>query len=306
MARRMRKKLRNDLVAACFLAPNIIGFLVFLLLPVIASGVLSFMQWDLLTEPSFVGLENYHNLLGGTRTDAGWSANDPRFWKYLYNTLFLMLGVPLNMAGSLALAILLNQRIRLAVFFRTLYFLPTMCVPVAIFLLWRWLYDPDFGLLNWALSTVGIPGPAWLANVHWAKPALILVGLWAGIGGYNMILYLAGLQNIPRSLYEAADLDGASAWQKFLHITWPLLSPTTFFILIMSIIAGFQGGFEIAYMMTRGGPAGSTTTISYYLYNHAYEWFNMGYAASIAWVLFALVLLVTLLSWKYGGRRVHY
>jgi multiple sugar transport system permease protein len=301
-----KTKLRNDLVAAAFLAPNIIGFLLFTLVPVAASGVLSFMSWDLLTPPEYVGLENFRALLGFTHDKTGFVANDPEFWKYLYNTLFLMIGVPFSMAGSLCLALLLNNKLRGRVIFRTLYFLPSMCVPVAVFLLWRWIYDPDYGLFNWLLAMIDIKGPAWLSSIHWAKPALIQVSIWAGVGGYNMILYLAGLQNISGELYEAATIDGASPWQRFRHITWPLLTPTTFFILIMSIIGGFQGGFEAAYMMTRGGPAGSTTTLGYYIYSNAFDWFNMGYAAAISWVLFMLVFIVTLINWKYGGRRVQY
>jgi multiple sugar transport system permease protein len=298
---------RNGLIAAAFLAPSIVGFLAFTLIPVVVSGALSLFEWDLITAPKFVGLLNFANLLGFTHDETGrLVAKDPRFWQYLYNTLFLMLGIPLTMAGSLGLAIVLNRRMRFAVALRTIYFIPSMCVPIAVFLLWKWLLDGDYGLLNHLLARVGIAGPSWLASPSWAKPAIILVGVWAGIGGYNMILYLAGLQNIPRDLYEAATIDGAGTWQQFRHITWPMLTPTTFFILVMSVIGGFQGGFEAAYMMTRGGPAGSTTTIGYYIYNQAYEWFNMGYAAAISWVLFVLVLGMTLLNWKYGGRRVHY
>ncbi|MCX7018413.1 MAG: sugar ABC transporter permease [bacterium] len=303
----MTRTSRNGLIAAAFLAPSIAGFLAFTLVPVITSGALSFFEWDLITAPRFIGIENYTKLLGFVRDDAGrLAASDPRFWFYLYNTLFLMLAIPLSMSGSLALALALNRRVAFAVGLRTIYFIPSMCVPVAVFLLWKWLLDGDYGLLNYLLARVGVKGPAWLASPGWAKPAIILVSMWAGIGGYNMILYLAGLQNIPRDLYEAATIDGAGAWRQFRHITWPLLTPTTFFVLVMSVIGGFQGGFEAAYMMTRGGPAGSTTTIGYYIYNQAYEWFNMGYAAAISWILFLLVLGVTLLNWKYGGRRVHY
>lgn len=305
-SRPKRRRWRIELIALCFLLPNIVGFMVFTFLPVLASAVLSFMEWDLISAPRFVGLENYRELLWGVWTDSGWQANDGRFWYYLYNTLFLMIGIPLNIAGSLALAILLNRKLPGRVFFRTIFFLPTMCVPVAVFLVWQWILAPDFGLMNWFLSLFGVEGPAWLGSTYWAKPAIILVTFWAGVGGYNMILYLAGLQGIPSGLYEAAEIDGAGPWARFLHITWPMLTPTTFFILIMSVIGGFQGGFEAAYMMTRGGPTGSTTTLSYYIYNHAFEWFNMGYAAAIAWFLFALVFLVTLANWRYGGRLVHY
>lgn len=305
-SRPRRRRWRPELIALCFLLPNIIGFMIFTFLPVLASAVLSFMDWDLLSAPRFIGLENYRNLLWGAWSDGAWQANDRRFWYYLYNTIFLMIGIPVGIAGSLALAILLNRKFRGRVFFRTIFFLPTMCVPVAVFLVWQWILAPDFGLMNWFLSLFGIQGPSWLGSTAWSKPSIILVTFWAGVGGYNMILYLAGLQGIPPGLYEAAEIDGAGPWAKFRHITWPMLTPTTFFITVMSVIGGFQGGFEAAYMMTRGGPTGSTTTLSYYIYNHAFEWFNMGYAAAIAWFLFALVFLVTLANWRYGGRLVHY
>ncbi|MCK4271387.1 sugar ABC transporter permease, partial [bacterium] len=166
--------------------------------------------------------------------------------------------------------------------------------------------NPDFGLFNTFLANIGIKGPDWLSSITWAKPALIIMGLWGAIGGYNMILYLAALKGVPPELYEAADIDGASRWQKFRHVTWPMITPTTFFIFIMAVIGGFQGYFMAAYIMTGGGPAGATTTMSYYIYNNAFQWFKMGYAASIAWFLFILVFIATLINWKYGGKLVHY
>lgn len=300
------KKLKQFAVAACFLLPNFAGFLVFTFLAVLASLGLSFTQWDLLTPPKWVGLSNFKAILGFSKIEGHWTANDPAFWKYLYNTVYLMAGIPIGMAGSLLLAIGLNRKIRGAVALRTIYFLPTVCVPVAIFLLWRWIYSPDYGLLNLLLNRIGIESIPWLNSTRWAKPALILTGLWASIGGYNMILYLAGLQNIPRHYYEAAVIDGANGWQQFRHITWPLLAPTTFFIFTISLIWGFQGGFEAAYMMTGGGPAGSTMTLMYYIYNNAFEWSKMGYAATIAWILFLFVFILTLINWRFGGRHVHY
>jgi len=297
---------RDNLAASIFLSPNAIGFFIFSFLPVIAVLLLSFMEWDLVTAPKYVGLANYKKILGFTCTEGTIEFNDPSFWKYFYNTIFLMLGVPLSMFGSLVLAILFNKKVRFSNFFRTIYFIPSMCVPVAVFLLWRWILASDIGLLNQLLSKIGIIGPDWLTDAQWTKPAMILVGLWAGIGGFNMLLYLAALQEIPRELYEAADIDGAGSFQKFLRITWPMLTPATFFIFITSVISGFQGGFEVAYMMTRGGPAGASTTISYYIYDNAYQWFNMGYAAAIACVLLVIVFTVTLFNWRYGGRQVHY
>ena len=256
---------------------------------------LSFFEWDLFTSPRFVGLHNFAVLM-----------RDRDFWYYGFNTLFLMLAIPVNMLGSLLLAMVMNRKLRGIVVFRTIYFLPSIVAGVGTYLLWRWIYNPDYGLINAVLRAVGIEGPKWLQSITWAKPALMFMGFWTVVGGYNMILYLAALQGVSPELYEAADIDGGNPWQKFWAITWPLVSPTTFFIFTMSIIGGLQGGFEQALVMTGGGPAGATTTIGYYIYNHAFAWNHMGYAAAIAWVLFAAVFAVTLLNWRFGGKIVHY
>ncbi len=302
-----------------FILPNFLGFLTFTLLPVLASLCLSFVKWDVVrpvNTAQFVGLGNFKHLLGFHLENGLIVANDTEFWYYVYNTLFLMLGIPVSIFSSLFLALVMNQRLRGIVFYRAVFFLPTVCPAIAVCLLWQWIYNGEWGLLNQALAPVynfvnSLFGthwrpPQWLTNPQTAKPAFILLGLWAGIGGYNCILYLAGLQQIPQELYEAADLDGANWWHKLRHVTWPMLSPTTFFIAIMSVIHGFQGGFTTAYIMTQGGPAGATTTIVYYIYNQGFRYFHMGYAASIAWVLFVVVFVATLINWKYGGRRVTY
>ncbi|MCK4625863.1 MAG: sugar ABC transporter permease, partial [Phycisphaerae bacterium] len=218
----------------------------------------------------------------------------------------------------------LNQKLRGMVLFRALFFLPSITAGIGTMLLWMWLLNPDFGIINSVLSNIygalawmadlvgwtwaswAVVRPAWLQDVNWAKPSLIMMGLWGSMGGMNMILYLAALQNVPPALYEAAKIDGAGAWQRFWKITWPMVSPTTFFIFIMSIIGGFQGGFQQAHIMTDGGPAGSTTTIGFYIYQNAYMWFKMGYAASIAWLLFLIVLVLTLINWHASKRFVHY
>jgi len=250
--------------------------------------------------------QNFRDLLGWFHDEDGLHAADPRFWKYLWNTVFLMMAIPVQMGASLFLALVLNQRIRGRVLFRAIFYLPTVCAGVGLMLLWMWIYNPDFGLINAILHRLGLPGPPWLKGYHWAKPSIMIMNVWGGMGGTAMILYLAGLQNIPPALYEAARIDGAGPWQRFRYITLPMLAPTTFFIFITSVIGGFQGGFDAAYVMTRGGPDGATTTINYYIFNHAFQWFNMGYAAAIAVVLFFLVFIVTLINWKYGGRKVHY
>lgn len=295
-----------------FLMPNFVGFLVFVLLPVAASLVLSFCDWHVFNDPGprLAGFANYAKLI--TSRD---------FWYYTYNTAFLMLGVPIGMGLSLALALILNKGIRAIRLFRMIYFLPTVSAGVAVLVLWMVMYNPNYGLVNAMLLKLGIEGPNWLAGgvqvgflskfgidpmCYWSKIALTLMGLWGGAGGYNMILYLAGLQGINPELYEAADVDGATPWHKFRHITWPMLSPTTFFIFIMSLISGFQGGFEAAYVMTQGGPEGSTTTISYQIFQELYIRNQAGYASAIAWFLFAVVFILTMLSWRFGGKVVHY
>lgn len=300
----MRKRLPPDLLPAiCFLLPNFVGFLLFTTWPVIASMLLSFCSWDLLSPPRWVGLENFSQLLGFHARPGGWAPNDPGFWKYLGNTLFMLISLPFNMAGSLFLAILLNQKIRFTYFYRLIFFLPTVLSGIAIFFLWRWMYNPDYGLVNQLLAQVGVKGPAWLADPHWSKPALMLMGAWIAIGGTSMLLYLAALQGISPELYEAARIDGANHWQQFRAVTWPSVAPVTFFIFTMGLINGLQAGFEAAYVMTQGGPAGSTTTIGYYIYTKAYVDFEMGYASAIAWSLFVMILFITLFNWKLGGKR---
>jgi len=297
----LKSSTKEALAGYAFLLPNLIGFLAFTSIPVFASFALAFFKWDLLSPPVYVGMENFSQLM-----------KDTYFYQYCWNTIYLMIGIPIGMLGSLAIAMSMNAKIKGIVFFRTAYFLPTISSGVAIFVLWRLIYNPDFGLFNFMIRSFGdllnIPlnGPNWLTDEAWAKPALIIMGLWQTIGGHNMILYLAALQGIPRDLYEAADIDGANGWAKFLHITWPMISPTTFFIAIMSIIGGFQSGFDAAFIMTGGGPNGSTTTIMYYIYNNAFQWFNMGYAAAISWFLFVVIFIFTIFYWRVGGKTVHY
>jgi len=298
-------KRRTELrVALLFLLPNFAGFLLFTLWPVIASAILSFTYWDLLSPPRWAGFDNYERLLGFHSTPLGWQANDRYFWYYLGNTLFLMLGLPVNMAGSLALALVLNRKLTFSWGYRLIFFLPSILSGVAIFYLWKWIYNPDFGLFNQLLAQAGLEGPKWLTDIHWSKPSLMIMGFWLHVGGHSMLLYLAALQGVSPELYEAAAIDGASRWQTFRAVTWPAVAPVTFFIFVMGFIGGLQGGFEMAYIMTNGGPAGSTTTIGYYIYTNAYVYFKMGYAAAVAWVLFLLVLAVTLVNWRFGSRNL--
>lgn len=291
-------RVKDTLGCYAFLMPNIVGFLAFTLGPVIAAVLLSFCRWDLISGTSgitWVGLSNYRELL-----------HDPEFWHFMSNTMFFMLAVPLSMVGSLLLAIALNQKLTGVTVFRTVFFLPSMCVPVAVYLLWQWIFNGDCGMINRFLAVFGIAGPKWLLTPMLAKCSVMIAGLWMSIGGANMILYLAGLQGVPRDLYEAAEIDGANPVQKFFSVTWPMLTPTTFFVFIMSIIGGLQGNFEGPYMMTKGGPAGATTTIMYYIYNNAFAFFKMGYASAIACVLFAIILIATLINWRFIEGRIGY
>lgn len=347
-----------------FLAPNFLGFVAFGLVPLLLSLAGSFTTWSL--RPSvplkFVGWNNYVELLG-----------DRNFYFYLYNTGYLMLAMPVGVAGSLTLAVLLNQQLKFkrarwqprlaitavvvtlavagglwvtgspslayvmlalgvlsalgflfgSVSYRTFFYLPHFTAGAATIILWTQLYNPNYGLINqwldqfmdhppgWLTSTKSLlgflPWPAHFNNGGFglgAREAMMIMGIWGAIGGNTMLLYLAGLSNIPPELYEAADIDGASAWQRFRHVTWPQLAPTTFFVLVMGVIGGLQGGFEQARLMTEGGPAGTTTTVSYYIYTQGFERLDLGYGAAVAWVLFVIILAVTLVNWKYGSQRV--
>lgn len=438
-----RRMLREDTAAAvAFLAPSLFGFLAFVLIPVLFSLVMAFTNWDLTyREPfAFVGLDNFRSLL--------WGEESLQFWKYFLNTLYLMMGLPVSIAGSLALALLIHRPIRIgwgragrfwmglvclavgavvawllagmgladtafwvavvaltaglgawagAVFFRTMFYLPHVTAGVAMFILWKNLYNPDFGLINeilrnfigisvrtarslpavvslsmegliavamlwaivriwrraisesegmsvwvlfrsilltlaavmaagllaaalWLLPAAGrVELPGWLLSVEnlwglsperialdWrffglgARDALVFMGIWMAVGGSNMLLYLAGLGQVPEELYDAAAVDGAGRWPTFRHVTWPALAPTTFLVLVISLAAGFQGGFEQARVMTGGGPAGTTVTLGYYIYLTGFQEFRLGMASAISWLMFAVVFGMTLLAWRHG------
>lgn len=293
----MTRRENNWPTALLFLAPNFLGFLTFMALPIVFSLVMAFTNWQM-TEAmpiKFVGLANFIDLL-----------TDPRFWKFFGNTLYLMMGIPFGIAGSLFLAIILSQKLRGIVLFRTMFYLPTITSGVALFILWKAIFNPDFGPLNTLLSAIfdalglNIKPPDWLLSITWAKPAIMLMGIWTAVGGTNMLLYLAGISNIPPELYEAAQIDGAGRWAMFRHVTWPQLAPTTFFIVVMSAIGGLQGGFEQARVMTRGGPAESTVTLGYYIYQKGFEEYQLGYASAVAWLMFLLIFIMTLINWKFG------
>lgn len=287
-----RSRIREALAGYLFLTPNLLGFLAFSLIPIIASIMLTFSRWNLASPPKFIGLKNYSYLI-----------NDELFWKYLLNTFYYAgLTVPLTIFVGFFLAYLLNRKIRGVVFFRTIYFLPSDTLIVAVAVIWSWLYNADFGLFNYVLGKLGIQGPNWLQSRTWAMPAIIIMGVWKG-SGYAMLIYLAGLQGIPEEYYEASEIDGAGWWQQIRFITVPLIFPTTFFILVTSTIGAIQG-FDQFYVMTRGGPAGATTTLVYYIFQNAFEWFNMGYAATAAAALFVIIMTITLLQWRFSKHSI--
>ncbi len=388
--------------ALLFLAPNLAGFLIFVALPVGFSLVMAFTNWDLIERApfQFVGLDNFRRML----FDRG--SNEFReFWKFLVNTLYLMLGLPVSVAGSLFLAVLLSEPLRcgsprarllllsgaalvagggvvvctlaggatvglilaitggtamIAIAFnrvglRTLFYLPFFTTGVAQYILWKLMFRPDIGPINnviravadaggalfdgvgkllgrgWGLGAiaewfhaVAASPPEWLGSTAnllmldpqtglpgggefglGARDAIVIMGVWATVGGNNLLLYLAGLANVPQDLYEAAMIDGAGRWRTFWSVSWPQLAPTTFFIVIMSIIGGLQGGFEQARVMTEGRPADTTVTLGYYIYNQAFQEFQLGYASAVSWILFLMIFAVTLVNWRYGSRTLN-
>jgi len=285
---------RKALTVLLFLFPNLIGFLLFSLVPVLASLVLSLFKWDLLTPPVFVGLENFRHLL-----------HDQDFWAALRHTLTFIAGyIPLALVVGLGAALALNQKLRGLAFYRTAFFLPVISSWVAVALIWKWLFNPSYGVVNYLLSLIGIAGPAWLFDEHWAMPAIILASVWKDTG-FIAVLYLAGLQGISKEYYEAASLDGADPWQQFRYVTWPLLTPTTFFVVIISLINSFQV-FDQVYVMTEGGPVGATSVLVEQIYKHAFKYGQMGYASAMSWALFALVFAATLVQMRVQNRWVHY
>lgn len=288
------KLLREEYRAGyMFALPWLLGFLIFTLGPLLVSIYLSFTSYDVLNPPKFIGLENYRTL-----------SRDPLFWKSLYNTFYMVIiGVPVNIIVAFGIALLLNVELKGIALYRAIYYLPSITPVVASSILWLWILNADFGILNTTLAMFGIRGPNWLADPSWAKLAIIMMGAWQA--GGNMLIYLAGLKGIPVQLYEAAEIDGAGTWYKFWRITIPMISPTLFFNLIMGIIGTFQI-FTQAYIMTGGGPLDSTLFYVYYLFNNAFSYFKMGYACSMAWILFLIILALTAIQFKLASRWVYY
>lgn len=280
-----------------FLGPSLLIIALFFFLPVIAAFAMSFTDFDIyalgnLDYLRFVAFKNYSTLL-----------SDPLFWTAIKNTFyFVMVGGPLSIAASLAAAVLLNSKfIRFKGVFRLIYFLPVVTTHVAVSIVWRYIYHPRFGLLNYLLGFIGIGPVDWLGDPNWSMPAIILLVVWKNFG-YNMVIFIAGLQNIPEELYEAASIEGASAWQQFKHITIPQLAPTTLFISVITMIGYFQL-FAEPYVMTQGGPLNSTLSIVLYMYQEGFRWWNIGYSTALAFMLTVIILIGTSIQFKLQKER---
>ena len=288
-----RRQRRQNWEALLFLSPWLVGFLLFTAGPLLASMLLSFMRWDVVSRAEWVGFANYRQLL-----------HDPLLRTSLWNTIYYaVLSIPLHLVVALALALLLNQKVRGLGVFRTIFYLPTLTAGVATFLLWGNIFEPQAGLLNRFLRHFVSEPPGWLIDPAWSKIALVIMGTWS-VGG-TMLIFLAGLQGIPAQLYEAAGIDGARPWAQFRHVTLPMLSPTIFFNLIIATIGSLQV-FTQAFVLTRGGPSNSTLFYVYYLFNRAFVYFNMGYASAMAWLLFIIVLVLALIQIRLSRKWVHY
>ncbi|HEX5417026.1 MAG TPA: sugar ABC transporter permease [Chloroflexota bacterium] len=278
-----------------FLGPNFLLFFVFTAFPIVFGFFISFASWNIIEPMTFAGLDNFRKLLA-----------DPLTGKTVRITLIYTVGVvPTTLALSLFFAILLNQRVKALSFWRGIYFLPMVTSGVAIALVWKWLYAYQFGAVNSLLALVGIARQNWLYDQKLVMPAIIVVAIWAALP-VHIIFYLAGLQGVPRELYEAAEMDGAGRWQQFANVTWPLITPTTFFLLIITLIGSFTGGFDIVWNLTQGGPLDASNLYVVQLFRTAFVYFQMGYASAMAYGLFLAVLAVTIIQWRAQRRWVHY
>lgn len=285
-----RRNLRNGLL---FTLPGIIGFVGFTVYPVLSSLYYSFCTYSALKPPVWIGGANYAALM-----------RDRQLWLALQNTaVFTLMSLPAGILTALLLAVLLNQKVRGMPFFRTAFYLPSIVPAVAGAVLWLWVLNPQFGLLNTGLAKLGIRGPGWLMDPLWSKPALAIMGLW-GVGGW-MVIFLAGLQDVPAELHEAARLDGAGAIQAWRHVSLPFLTPHLFFALVMGLI-GVSSYFAQPMVMTGGGPADSTLFYAQYLFSNAFQYFKMGYACAMAWLLGIVLMLLTALLFRSSGKWVHY
>lgn len=294
MIRRLKKPAwRRTIVGYIFIAPFILGFIIWFLIPALTSLWMAFQDWNMITPPRFIGWNNFRDLF-----------KDKLFWQSLKVTsIYTAVSVPLSMVLAFLIALLMNTKVRGIAVFRTIYYMPSIVPAVANAVLWAWILNSEFGLLNAFLHVLGLPKVLWLQEPEWALPALILMSLW-GLGG-SMVIYLAGLQGIPNEFYEAAEIDGAGSWAKLRHVTIPLMSPVIFFNLIMGLIGTFQV-FTAGYLITSGGPQNATLFYVLYLYRNAFQYLRMGYAAALAWVLAFIIMGLTVFVFRGLGRRVYY
>jgi sn-glycerol 3-phosphate transport system permease protein len=290
-----RRSRREALTFIAFVTPNFLLLAVFTFWPVLYSLYLSFFKWNMIAKrKTFLALENYRAMLA-----------DPVFWMVTRNTFALAGGTVLvTLAIALALAVVLNRRIPGRSLYRAVIFSPTFTTSVAVAMVWGWILEPNYGLLRVLLGWVGVASPNWFTDVHWSLPAIMIVAIWSGLG-YAMVIFLAGMQGIPVELYDAARVDGASPWQTFWKLTFPLLSPTTFFLVVTSVIGALKA-FDVVSIMTDGGPMNSSNVYVLYLYQNAFKWFKAGYASALALVLFVLIMVITLAQMRLSKRWVHY
>jgi ABC-type sugar transport system permease subunit len=294
--KKLTPRARRDAIAfVCFTAPNFLLLGIFVFWPILYSLFLSFFKWNMISpQKTFLGLANYQSLF-----------NDQVFWQVTGNTLILsFVTVVVQLAIALFLALQLNTNIRGQAFYRAIIFSPTFTTSVAIAMVWTWIFEPNFGLLKVFINLFGMKAPNWIYDVNYSLPAVIIVLIWSGLG-YAMVLFLAGLKNIPRDIYDAALVDGVNPYQNFWYITFPLLSPTTFFLTITSFIATLKA-FDIVAIMTDGGPLNSSNVFVLYLYQNAFQWFKTGYASALAVILFFLIITITLIQNRLSKRWVHY
>lgn len=289
----MLKTLKKTWVCYLFILPNLIGVLVFLAFPVVFSLYMSFHEWDVLTEPTFIGIDNYVRLF----------TEDKLFWTALGNSAYyVLLTVPASIIVGLGLAMAMNQAVRGITFFRGAMYIPVLTSAVAVAFMWQWIFNTDVGLLNAILSFFRIPAVGWLTDGSWAMISLAIIGVWKSAGYYAIILF-AALQGVPKVLHEAAALDGASGWRRFLNITIPMIGPALLFVTVISVIGSFQV-FDQVYLITNnGGPGTSTYVYNLHLYNEAFQYFRMGYASALAYILFAILFVITYVQLRVGRRR---
>ena len=288
---------REEREGYAYLMPWLIGFFAFTAMPIVASIVLSFTRYSVMRPPEFLGLKNFQCALGG---------GDYLMWPSIGRSFYYaLLNVPTRVAGSLLVAILLNQGLKVTAFWRTLFFLPSLTPSVATAFVWKWILNSEIGVLRIAFDWVGLPMPRWLGSMEWAIPSLVMMGLWSTVGGSSMIIFLAGLQDVPEELLEAAEIDGAGRWRKFWHVTVPMLSPVIFFNLTMGIIRALRV-FDTAYIATAGGPGYATWFISLHIYDTAFVSFDMGYAAALSWILAVIIVAMTMVQFRISRSWVHY